>query len=159
MPSFQKLVVAIQHFYIEKFNFEIFWVIEKFLVFKKHLGFLEPHPRTNILKVFLSFSKKDSGHQTLKKFPSSPGVISNASVQPTLNFRKSSRSELIKDVVVALLLHTVGDSRLLQQVGLNVSAGNGVLRRKVNANELALVSFKFSFKIHNCQELDTNKSS
>jgi len=48
---------------------------------------------------------------------------------------QGSRAKLVKDVVVSFQLHTVGDSRLFQQVGLNIGTSDAKDVGEVNTNE------------------------
>jgi len=45
---------------------------------------------------------------------------------------------LVEDVLVSLKLHAVGDSGFFKQVGLDISAGNGVDVCEVNTDEFTL---------------------
>lgn len=54
-----------------------------------------------------------------------------------MDIRERGRKQLIEDVVVSLQLHTVGDSWLLEQIGLNICAGYAKILREMDANELA----------------------
>ena len=51
---------------------------------------------------------------------------------------QSSRAELVEDVVVSFQLHAVGDSGLLEQVGLDIGASNAKDVGEVNTNKFTL---------------------